>query len=81
MTNTEIEIANFFVKREGEGILDSIYEMDFIDSGIIDSLDLLLLASYIEESFGVKLNLMDESTFTSIRKFNSLVQLVNDKIK
>ena len=79
MTNTEKKIAEFFVKREGEGILESINEIDFIDSGIIDSLDLLMLADYIEESFNVKINLLDEANLKSIRKFNSLVKLVNEK--
>jgi acyl carrier protein len=76
MTHTEQLVANYFIQKEGENILDSIKEIDFIDSGIIDSLDLINLAVYIEETFNLKLNLVDESTFNSIRQFDSLVKLI-----
>ena len=76
MTHTEQLVANYFIQQEGENILDSIKEIDFIDSGIIDSLDLINLAVYIEETFNLKLNLVDESTFNSIRQFDSLVKLI-----
>tara|TARA_B100000900_G_scaffold412127_1_gene433263 strand:+ start:1558 stop:1803 length:246 start_codon:yes stop_codon:yes gene_type:complete len=81
MTNTEKIIADFFVKREGEEILNHLDEIDFIDSGYIDSLDLVVLADYIEQSFNVKIDLMDEDVFNSVRKFESLVKLIDKKIK
>ena len=81
MTNTEKIIADFFVKREGEEILNHLHKIDFIDSGYIDSLDLVVLADYIEQSFNVKIDLMDEDVFKSVRKFESLVKLIDDKIK
>ena len=76
MKKTEQLVADYFIQKEGETILQSIKEIDFIDSGIIDSLDLINLAVYIEETFNIKLNLVDESTFNSIRRFDSLVQLI-----
>ena len=35
MTNTEKIIADFFVKREGEEILNHLHQFDFIESGYI----------------------------------------------
>ena len=50
-TDSEQKLAKFFVDREGEGILDEIREIDFIEAGIIDSLDLVSLAVFIEQNF------------------------------
>ena len=35
-------ICNFFVEREGEEILKVIKKIDFIDEGILDSLDVVI---------------------------------------
>lgn len=75
-TEKERKIAQFFVEREGEGILEEIREIDFIDAGIIDSLDLVTLAVYVEGQFGKKLDLTDPGTFSAVRRFDSLVALV-----
>ncbi len=69
-------MAKFFVEREGEGILDSIREMDFLADGILDSLDIVSLAVYVEKNFGVKLDLTNPETFRAVRRFDSLVALV-----
>ena len=50
-------IAEFFVEREGAGILDVIYDINFVDEGIIDSLDIISLAAYIEKNLGRKVDL------------------------
>tara|TARA_B100001287_G_C22400518_1_gene397652 strand:- start:144 stop:389 length:246 start_codon:yes stop_codon:yes gene_type:complete len=81
MTNTEKIISDFFIKREGKEILNHLHQIDFIDSGYIDSLDLLVLADYIEESFNIKIDLTNEDTFKAVRKFQSLVKLIEQKKK
>jgi acyl carrier protein len=77
-TKTEDLLAKFFVEREGEGILSSIRTIDFVSSGVIDSLDLISLAVYIEKNFGVKIDLTQKETLDSIRRFDSLVALIQD---
>ncbi|MGB3740153.1 MAG: acyl carrier protein [Pontixanthobacter sp.] len=73
--NIEREIAQFFIEREGEGVMDSIREMDLIDAGILDSLDLVSLATMIDTRFGVKLDVGDPATFASMRRYDDLVKL------
>jgi acyl carrier protein len=77
-TETESLLAKFFVEREGEGILPSIRTIDFVSSGVLDSLDLISLAVYIEKNFGVKINLTQADTLDSIRRFDSLVALIQN---
>lgn len=76
MTNNEQILAKFFVDREGEGILSRIHEIDFLAEGILDSLDMVSLAVYIEKALGVKLDLTKPETLAAMRKFDSLAALV-----
>lgn len=75
-SNDEKILSRFFVEREGEGVLGSLKNIDLIDSGILDSLDIVTLASFIEEEFAVKLDLTDTNTFNAVRRFDSLMELI-----
>lgn len=77
-SETERQLAQFFVEREGAGILEEIREIDFIEAGIIDSLDLVSLAVYIEQTFHKKIDLANPATFVAARRFDTLVKLVTD---
>jgi len=70
------KIYNFFCEREGEEILEIIEKIDFIDEGILDSLDFFSLAAFVEKEFEVKLNMTNEETFKSMRRIESLVNLI-----
>ncbi len=75
-TDSEKKLAQFFVEREGEGILSELRDIDFFESGILDSLDMVTLAVFIEKTFGKKLDLSDDNTFKLARRFDSLMNLV-----
>ena len=76
-TSVEQTIANFFVQREGKGILEEIRKLDFFDDGILDSIDVVFLATYIEEEFGKKNDIIDDNVLQSLRHFNDIVRLVS----
>jgi acyl carrier protein len=75
MTEHERTLAEFFMEREGEGVLEVLGEVDLLESGLIDSLDMVSLAVFIEERFGRKLDLTEPATFQSMTRFDSLVRL------
>lgn len=77
-TDVEQKLAQFFVEREGNGILEEIREIDFIGTGIIDSLDMVSLAMFIEKNFHKKIDLTSPETFNAARRFDSLITLITD---
>jgi acyl carrier protein len=79
LTDNEMNLANFFIEREGDGILDTIRDIDFVDSGIIDSLDMVSLAVFIEKHFNVKLDLTDPENLKDMRRFDSLMAKIGEK--
>ena len=77
-TDVEQKLAQFFVEREGSGILEEIREIDFIGTGIIDFLDIVSLAMFIEKNFHKKIDLTSPETFNAARRFDSLITLITD---
>lgn len=76
LTAKEKDMAQFFVEREGEGVLEVLPTVDFLAEGIIDSLDMVALAVHIERKFGKKIDLTDPKVFEAVRKWDSLMGLV-----
>jgi len=74
-TDDEMKLARFFIEREGEGVLAGLKEVDFINVGYLDSLDLVSLAVFIEKEFGPKIDLSDPAIFEKTRTFDSLMRL------
>ena len=72
------KLAKFFVEREGEGVLEEIRDIDFLEAGIMDSLDLVGLAVFIEQEFGQKIDLTNPETMLALRRFDSMIALIGD---
>jgi len=76
-TNKEKKLLKFFIEREGEGVKNIIKKVDLIDGGLLDSLDIVSLASFIQKEFKVKINLTNDSTFTKMKKFKTILKLID----
>ena len=77
-TENETKLAQFFIEREGDGILEVIKDIDFFNEGIIDSLDFVSLAVYVEDNFGKKLDLTNQDVFNAMKRFQSLIELIQE---
>jgi acyl carrier protein len=70
------ELENFFIKKEGKEILKSIKKKNLIQSGLIDSLDILTLSSILQKKFNYKVNLNNPKILKSFEKFEKIVGLI-----
>ena len=75
-SQTEKIVAQFFVEREGEAILKVIKKIDFVDEGILDSLDIISLADYLQKKFNKKIDVTNYETIQAFHRFNDIVKLV-----
>lgn len=69
-------LIDYFVEREGTQIVEKLFVVDLVESGLIDSLDILEIAMLIEENLEIKLNLSDDKVFKAMRKLNSIIDLI-----
>ena len=72
----EEKMLKFFTEREGQGIRNDIRNLDLQAEGILDSLDMVELAMFIQNEFGKKVDLSDAKTLAALENFDSLMQLI-----
>ena len=68
-------IDNFLVKKEGKSILKGIEKKNLIDEGLIDSLDILTLASQIEKKTKKKIDISKAKSFNKFKKYKDLINI------
>ena len=73
----EKTVAQFFIEREGDEIIKVIKKIDFVDEGIIDSLDIVSLAEYLQIKFNKKIDITKYETLQAFHSFNDIVKLVS----
>ena len=73
----EKTVAQFFIEREGDEIIKVIKKIDFVDEGIIDSLDIVSLADYLQIKFNKKIDTTKYETLQAFHSFNDIVKLVS----
>tara|TARA_B100000029_G_scaffold479742_1_gene527074 strand:- start:1425 stop:1664 length:240 start_codon:yes stop_codon:yes gene_type:complete len=76
LSENEKLVAEFFVSREGEEILQNIKEIDLIDEGILDSLDTVSLIDHLQQKFNTKIDITKSETLDALHHFDDIVKLV-----
>ena len=67
--NIEQSLLTFFKKKDSKLSLKKIKKVNLIKSGIIDSLDIVDLTSFIKKKFKVNLDISDPKTLKQYEKF------------
>ena len=73
----ELKLAQFFVEREGEGVLESLKSCNPVSEGFLDSLDMVVLAVFIEKEFGVKIDIASEEIYSKIQSFDEIFKMID----
>ncbi|MDC3391348.1 hypothetical protein OAW65_03170 [Candidatus Pelagibacter sp.] len=68
-------VDDFLIKKEGKSVLKRIDKKNLISEGIIDSLDVFTLASKIEKTAKIKINIADSKIFKKFQKYKTLINL------
>lgn len=68
-------VDSFLVKKSGKKILKGIEKKNLITEGILDSLDIFTLASKIEKTVKIKINISNNKVFKKFQKYKTLINL------
>ena len=63
------------MEREGDGVRTPLRTVDLLESGLLDSLDLVTLSILLEKHTGRRLDISSEQTLEAMRRFADLVAL------
>lgn len=68
-------LDQFLIKKEGASILKNIEKKNLISDGLIDSLDVFLIASEIEKKTKIKIDISIKKNFNKFKKYKSLINI------
>tara|TARA_B100000242_G_scaffold184033_1_gene132216 strand:+ start:840 stop:1076 length:237 start_codon:yes stop_codon:yes gene_type:complete len=68
-------LDNFLIKKEGKSILRNIEKKNLIKDGLIDSLDVLFLASEIAKKTKKKIDISQSKNFNKFKKYKDLINI------
>jgi acyl carrier protein len=71
-------LLNYFIEREGTEVVKFIDDIDLIDEGLLDSLDILSLATKLEDEFDLSIDLSTKEKFNQMRRIQTIVNMVLD---
>ena len=66
-------IDDFLTKKEGKSILKDIEKKKLVDVGLIDSLDILTIASDIEKKTNKKIDISKSKNYNKFNNYNDLI--------
>jgi acyl carrier protein len=72
-------LETFLKEKEGKFKIKNLKKKNLIKDGILDSMDVIILASKIAEKFKIKINLSNETTLKKFEKFNSILSLIKKR--
>ena len=68
-------VDKFLIEKEGQSILKDIEKKKLVDSGILDSLDILTLAIEIGKKIKKKLDISKPKNFKNFNKYTDLIKI------
>jgi len=68
-------VDDFLAKKEGKSILKNIEKKNLVDEGILDSLDILTVASEIEKKTKKKIDISKPKNFKKFNKYKDLIKI------
>ena len=74
-------LENFFKKKEGKSNINYLKKINLMHSGLLDSMDVILLSAEINKKFKTKIDLSDQKTLKKFESFSSLSKLISNKFK
>ena len=69
-------IEKWFVNREGKVILKQLRKSNLINSGSLDSLDILTLSLFIEKKFKCKIDISKPKILKNFEKVDKIIKMI-----
>ena len=68
-------LDNFLINKEGKSVLKNINKRKLVDEGLLDSLDILTIASQIEKKTKKKIDISKPKNFNKFNKYKDLIKI------
>ena len=76
MLEAQKVLDNYFSSKVGKKNIKSIRKQNLIESGIIDSLDIVTLSVMIKKKFGVDININSQKSINLFKSYDSILNAI-----
>ena len=81
MSEAKKFLDNYFVSRVGKKNIKSLKKKDLIDSGIIDSLDIVTLPVMIKKKFGIDIAINNQKSINLFKSYDAILKAIDKNEK
>jgi len=74
-------LNNYFSSKIGKKNLTSLKKKDLIESGIIDSLDIVTLSVMVKKKFNIDLQFNNQKSINVFKSYNSILNAIKKNEK
>ena len=74
-------LNNYFFSKIGKQNLKSLKKKDLIDSGIIDSLDIVTLSVMVKKKFNIELQFNNQKSINVFKSYNAILNAIKKNEK
>ena len=81
MSEAKKFLDNYFLSNVGKKNIKSLKKQNLIDSGIIDSLDIVTLSVMIKKKFGVDIAINSQKSINLFKSYDSILKAIEKNEK
>ncbi len=77
----DLFLKNFLLEKINKNQLNKIIKKDLLSNGILDSLDIVILASKIKKTYNIDIKINSQKIINIFRSYNELLKFIKKKFK
>lgn len=77
----DLFLKNFLLEKINKNQLNKIIKKDLLSNGILDSLDIVILASKIKKTYNIDIKINSQKIINIFRSYNELLKFIKKNSK
>lgn len=77
----DIFLKNYLLEKINKNQLNKIIKKDLLSNGILDSLDMVILATKIKKTYNIDMKINSQKIINIFRSYNELLKFIKKNLK
>ena len=77
----DLFLKNYLLEKIGKNQLEKIIKKDLLSNGILDSLDIVILATKIKKTYNIDIEINSQKIINIFRSYNELLRFIKKNSK
>ena len=77
----DVFLKNYLLEKINKNQLNKIIKKDLLSNGILDSLDIVILATKIKKTYNIDIKINSQKIINIFRSYNELLKFIKKNLK